>query len=183
MKLTAIFLSLTCLQASHSQKITITVENAPVEKVFKAIKKQTGYTLFYDAQSIKVVKSITMNVKNEGVEEVLKKCFKEQPFTYKIIYKTILIKRTKITTVTNTNGEFYLSAIDKNAKLVFTHTSMEQFKITVKGKTGLTVGLQTKIQESITILKDTAAIYIWGNIDPNHGYLRHHIENKLPLSS
>ncbi|HEX9512288.1 MAG TPA: SusC/RagA family TonB-linked outer membrane protein [Puia sp.] len=58
---------------------------------------------------------------------------------------TVTVKGTKISTVTDDNGEFSLKTIDKNAVLVFTSVNMQAFEIKVEGKMDLEINLKTKI--------------------------------------
>mgnify|MGYP000993140771 CR=1 FL=1 len=48
MKLTAIFLLLACLTAGAKgfSQITLSEKNAPLQRIFKAIQKQSGYDFF-----------------------------------------------------------------------------------------------------------------------------------------
>ena len=51
MRLTAIFLLAACLQAnarSYGQRITLSETNTSLLKVFKEIKKQSGYEFWYE---------------------------------------------------------------------------------------------------------------------------------------
>jgi len=98
MKLTAILLTVACLQvsaAAFSQKITISVKNAPLEKVLKAIKVQTGYYFLYNAEVLKQAKPVTIKVEGAELIDVLNECLDGEPFTYEIDNKTILIKFRK----------------------------------------------------------------------------------------
>lgn len=100
MSITATLL-LTCfLQVgarASSQEITINVKGAPLNKVFQEIKRQTGYTFIYSETMLKVPKKVSMNVRNSPLQEVLSICFASQPFTYKIINKTIVVQPKKKT--------------------------------------------------------------------------------------
>ena len=51
MKLTAIILLAACIQVSaksNAQTVSLSVKDAPLEKVFQAIEKQTGYLFWYN---------------------------------------------------------------------------------------------------------------------------------------
>lgn len=95
MKLTAIFLLGCCLQISangYSQKVTISQKNASLEKVFRAIKKQTGYAFFFDESWMSKASNITLDVKDASLNKVLDICFTNQPLTYSIVGNTIVVK-------------------------------------------------------------------------------------------
>src|SRR6186713_2463277 len=94
MKLTAIIILSACLTASvngYCQKVTISEKNASLEKVFKEIKKQTGYVFFYDVNIFDGAKPVTIQVKDVAIEQVLKEILQDQLLDYSIENKTIAI--------------------------------------------------------------------------------------------
>jgi TonB-linked SusC/RagA family outer membrane protein len=94
MNLTAILLLACSLQISaktYSQGVTLHLENAPLNKVFQEIKKQTGYTFMYTGTMLKKAKKVTIEVKNSPLHEALNLCFSDQPFSYTIIDKTVVL--------------------------------------------------------------------------------------------
>ncbi|MGN6530534.1 MAG: SusC/RagA family TonB-linked outer membrane protein, partial [Ginsengibacter sp.] len=95
MNLTVVVLlsvGMTASATGYSQSITLTVTNAPLEKVFTEIRKQSGYEFFYTTKMLQQAKGVNVRVRNSPVEEVLAICFKDQPFSYSIIGKTIILK-------------------------------------------------------------------------------------------
>lgn len=106
MNFIALLLLACCLQLSahvKSQDITLNVRNAPLDKVFREIKKQTGYTFMYTETMLRETRKVSMNVKNSTLQEVLDICFNQQPFTYMIVDKTVVVQ-PKETPVDNTNN-------------------------------------------------------------------------------
>lgn len=94
MKITTILLFSACLTASAdgiAQKVTLSQKNVKLEKVFREIRKQTGYVFFYDASVLQGAKSVSINVKDESLEEVLKETLQGQPLDFSIEQKTITI--------------------------------------------------------------------------------------------
>ncbi|MEJ7588230.1 MAG: TonB-dependent receptor [Ferruginibacter sp.] len=99
MKLTAFILLTICLQVSAkslSQKVTLSAKDSPLENVIKKIKKQTGYSFFYNADWLQKAKSVTVDVKNMDIEDALTIVFKDQPLSYKVINNTIVLKLKEI---------------------------------------------------------------------------------------
>lgn len=95
MKLTAFFLLVFCLHASadgNAQNISLSEKNVSLEKVFKAIKRQTGYDFWYENKLLQKGEKVTVVVNNKPLEEVLDQCFKNQPFTWSIVGKIIVVK-------------------------------------------------------------------------------------------
>lgn len=98
MKIAFILLLGACLQVcakGYPQQLTITKEKAPLEKVLKEIKSQTGYLFFYDLDVLKKAHPVTIRVKNASLEETLKICFRGQPLDYAIVNKIIIINPKK----------------------------------------------------------------------------------------
>lgn len=95
MKFTAIFLLAASLQVSansYSQKVTLSQKNAVLEKVFRSIKKQTGYSFFFDVAWLQKASPVTIDVKEASLQAALDICFKDQPLTYSIVGNTIVVK-------------------------------------------------------------------------------------------
>ena len=83
MKLTAVLLLAAALQVSarsEGQTVTLEEKNAPLEKVFREIRKQTGYNFLYNDAWLRQAKAITIHVKSVPLTDVLNICFKDQPF-------------------------------------------------------------------------------------------------------
>jgi len=96
MKLTVIIMiaALTNVSAkSYSQIVTLHQKNATVEKVLKAIEKQTGYHFLYDKNDVSKAGGINIELANAPLEEALNQCFKDQPLTYKVFDETIVVKK------------------------------------------------------------------------------------------
>lgn len=96
MKLIAILLFLGCLQVSakgYAQRITLHEKNAPLQKIFKEIKKQSGYLFLYTDELIRDARNTDVVVKNVSLEDALKAAFREQPLTFTIVSKTIIVRR------------------------------------------------------------------------------------------
>lgn len=106
MNFLAILLLACCLQLSahvKSQDITLNVRNASLDKVFREIKKQTGYTFMYTETMLRETRKVSLTVKNSTLREVLDICFARQPFTYLIVDKTVVVQ-PKEAGIKNTNN-------------------------------------------------------------------------------
>ena len=98
MKLSITFILAACLTANargFSQKISIVLQDVPVQQVFDVIRSQSGYQFLYTDKVISKSKPVTINVKDASLEEVLELCFKNQPLVYTIVEKTIVVKFKK----------------------------------------------------------------------------------------
>lgn len=96
MKLLILFFLAGLLQVSangHSQQVSVSGKNLSLEKVFKAIERQTDYVFFYDQDALQNARSITLDLKNVSLNRALTTCFDEQPLKYNIVGKTIVVAR------------------------------------------------------------------------------------------
>lgn len=73
--------------------ITIRQQNAPIEKVFQSIEKQSGYRFFYNETLLLGAGKVTINLQNVSLQEALDACFHNQPLSYAIVDKTIIVKK------------------------------------------------------------------------------------------
>jgi len=95
MKLFASLLLIACLHAgaaAYGQKITISVHNAPLEKVFKEITRQTGYLVFFTDEMLQKAQPVNLDLHDAPLEDVLKQSFQGQPLTYIIRDKAIFLR-------------------------------------------------------------------------------------------
>ncbi|GEO06258.1 hypothetical protein AAE02nite_39220 [Adhaeribacter aerolatus] len=67
-----------------------------MEKVFKSLRKQTGYSFFYRVNLLQKARPVNLQLKGVTLDEALKNCFEGQPFTYEILNKTVIIKPKEI---------------------------------------------------------------------------------------
>ena len=94
MKLTIVLLTVVCLHTTangFAQGITLNEKNAPVEKVFKEITRQTGYVFFYVDGLLNNAKKVTVVTTNSSLDKTLSICFSQLPFSYSIVEKTIVV--------------------------------------------------------------------------------------------
>jgi len=96
MRLTALILMVSLMHvtaASIAQKISLSEKNAPINKIFDQISKQTGYDFLVTRAMITNAKPVDIVVKNQELESVLKKIFEDQPLTYTIRNKSVVVSR------------------------------------------------------------------------------------------
>ena len=97
MKLTAILLLLACLTAAAKgySQITLSEKNAPLQKVFKEIQKQSGYDFFYAYELIERSGTVTIKVNNVSLETAVQECLKGKGLVFDIVNRTVVIKKAK----------------------------------------------------------------------------------------
>jgi TonB-dependent starch-binding outer membrane protein SusC len=99
MKLLILLTVAACLQVSatgYGQTVTLAVKNTPLEKVFKEVKRQTGYSFVYTRDQLKKSLPITCNVVKAELKEVLFICFSNQPLSF-VIEGNYVVVQTKNT--------------------------------------------------------------------------------------
>ncbi|MEO6684272.1 MAG: SusC/RagA family TonB-linked outer membrane protein [Ginsengibacter sp.] len=94
MKLTIVLIFTACLHVSaesYSQKVSLSVQNEALGRVFKKIEKQTGYHFYYKVELVEAANSVSVNVRNSTLEAVLDYILKDEPLNYTIVKKDIII--------------------------------------------------------------------------------------------
>lgn len=94
--LTTVF-TLESAAAGWAQNVTISVKNAPLEKVFLAMRQQTGYQFVYNMQMLQRAGRVTMSVKDTPLEQALKLSLAGQPLSFTIVDSSVVIKPVKET--------------------------------------------------------------------------------------
>ena len=88
MKLTCIFIFITCLNVSASvfsqQKVSMDVKRAKLGKVLKIIEEQSGYHFVYSSANVPVNKDVTLTVKDAPVADILATIFCNSNLKYSI---------------------------------------------------------------------------------------------------
>lgn len=127
MKLTFFFLVISLLTftvKASAQKVSISFNNAKVEKVLSSISKQTGLSIAYSKQIVNLDRKVSIKVENANVNLVLEKLIADTNLNYEIkdnkIYlfekesdgsTPVTTQKKKITgVVTDSNGETIIGA-------------------------------------------------------------------------
>lgn len=100
MKLTFLLFMVAILNASaigYSQTVSFSGKNVRLKTVFSAIRKQTGYVVFYDNHLVKSAQPVTVSLENVSIDALLSATLRGQGLTYSITDKTISIKKTSLT--------------------------------------------------------------------------------------
>ncbi len=95
MKMTAFLMLVACLHisaAALSQGVTLAVRDAPLQKVFIEISRQTGVSIVCNETLLKGTAPVTINVKDVTIQQALDICIKNQPIIYTIRDNNIIIK-------------------------------------------------------------------------------------------
>lgn len=119
MNLIAVLITMTLMQATASsfgQTVTLHKKDADLSEVLKTIRTQTNYTFLYDSKVLKGTKPVSLNLNKASLEEALNACFKDQDLTFKIIEKTVLVKKKETGLLDKVIS--YLNAIDVKGQVL-----------------------------------------------------------------
>ncbi len=157
-RLTSIFMLIICLQlnaAAFSQKLSISVNNASLEEVFRQIRQQSDFMFLYDNELIRKSTPVSLTVRNASLTEVLDKSFKNQPFSYSVIEKNIVIKPIEIliqnTSLTENRAEIRGTVLDQDGG------SLIGASVKVKGTT---IGVSTDVNGNFVINAEPNSILV-----------------------
>lgn len=95
MKLLILLMVAACLQVSargFSQAITLSLRDAPLEKVFTEIKKQSGYSFVYTRSQLEGAARVTISVRGGTINDVLDVTLRNQSLTYVIDGQYIVLQ-------------------------------------------------------------------------------------------
>ncbi|WEK35605.1 MAG: SusC/RagA family TonB-linked outer membrane protein [Candidatus Pseudobacter hemicellulosilyticus] len=94
MRLTVILLTAVLSTAAGnglSQSVSLKVNDATVEQVIAAVKKQTGYVFFYQKKTLQQARPVSISASNLPVKDFLQQAFKDQPFTFAIEGRSVVL--------------------------------------------------------------------------------------------
>ncbi|NII27767.1 SusC/RagA family TonB-linked outer membrane protein [Pseudoflavitalea sp. X16] len=80
----------------ESQVVSLSFKEAPLQKVFAEIRKQTGYSFAYFETDLARAKLVNVNITNARVQDALRTIFQDQPLTYTIIEKVVVVKQKTV---------------------------------------------------------------------------------------
>jgi len=102
--------------ATFAQKLTYAKNGASLEEVFKEIRKQTGYNVFYSNKKIDDTRKIDVHFKDAELKDVLEVCVDRQSLEYTIDDKNIFIKPKDPTFLERLANRW--ASIDANGRVV-----------------------------------------------------------------
>jgi len=108
MKFLVLFGLIVIMQAGatvNSQVIKYKAKNVSLKTALDEIKKQSGYVFFFTYGALDQARPVSVDANGTSLKEALDMCFKNQPLTYKIVEKTIVVQRKKITPASQTKTE------------------------------------------------------------------------------
>lgn len=156
MKLTTFILIISLAQLSartFGQRISLSENNSPMERVLSKISAQSGYNFFYSDSDLKG-KTVNIAVNNASIEETLRSVFSGFPLDYRILKKNIV--------VTKKPEPGLFEKIFSRAAAIDVHGTV----LDEKGKGLAGVNVRTKDNSQFTIT-DAAGTFILRDVAPN----------------
>jgi TonB-linked SusC/RagA family outer membrane protein len=99
MKITAVLFLAFCLSVNaevYSQKISLSLKNAKLERVFSEISNQSNYTFVYTESLLKKSNRITAFQQDVSIDKVLEEVLKGQGLGYSLLNSIVIIKELKL---------------------------------------------------------------------------------------
>lgn len=81
---------------TQEKKITLNLKDATMAEFVKEVKRQTGYTFFYNDKASAEIEPITIQKENATLENVLQEVVGTKGFTFVIEDNTVVIKKTVV---------------------------------------------------------------------------------------
>lgn len=91
-----LFSNSNALGAPLEAAITITEKNVPLEKAFREIKKQSGYSFWYENRVLKQARNVDLALKKASIQQTLEACFDKQPLAYHIVGNVVVVEENPI---------------------------------------------------------------------------------------
>ncbi|MFT3827449.1 MAG: SusC/RagA family TonB-linked outer membrane protein [Chitinophagaceae bacterium] len=121
MRLILLFTIVATLHVSASgfaQNITIKFKNAPIEQVFREIRRQTGFQFVYNVQTLQQAGNVSISVKDVSLEQALKITLSGKPLSFTIIDSSVVIRVVRAVAPASANiaaaNEIGISGVVKN---------------------------------------------------------------------
>ena len=92
-------------------KVTLSDKNKPLSEIFDQIKKQTGYTFFYNNKNLKLQPSASIEIRNGSIEEAMNRLLANRPFTFSIVKRTIVITDLQVPSGTSVTKKENISIV------------------------------------------------------------------------
>lgn len=129
---------LTINASTMAQKISLTLKDVTLDRVFEEITAQTNHRFMYHNDLVELLSTIDIDVQEATLEEVLSEVFKDLSLTYRVIAGTVVVNQSTKTIRRE------LNAVQQSRPITGTVTDyrgqpLEGASISVKGISGRTV--------------------------------------------
>jgi TonB-linked SusC/RagA family outer membrane protein len=115
--------------------ITITEKNVSLEKAFKEIKKQSGYSFWYENKVLKQARNVDLALKKASLQQTLQACFEKQPLAYHIVGTVVVVEEKEPATATLSVTKSDLQIVVKGRVTDNTGAAIPNASVIIKGTT------------------------------------------------
>lgn len=103
------------INISHSQKISLNIDNKPLKEILNEISRITDYEFVYSNSLDNINSLVSIKCKNLPIEDILKQILKNKKISFKIEKKNIALTPSSL--LIDTSTEFYMRGIITDEKL------------------------------------------------------------------
>src|SRR5690606_17344127 len=76
-------------------RLTLAVENTPVQEVLKSIEEQTGYRFFYNNDEIDITLRVNISLDQVPLKKGLAQLFKKLPYSFSVLDNKVILVHPK----------------------------------------------------------------------------------------
>lgn len=173
--LTTLLLTICIMQVcanGFAQKITLNRQNISLKQLFRELKKQTGYRVFYSDQKINDQEKFDANFKNVPLEQVLDHVLEIQNAKFSIKDKTIIVKKkeTSIRPGSSKNIDVVGRVTDEEGRpLVGATVTIAVYSSDDKKNGDFSLNIQGK--KAITVTDDHGVFYLKNVNERSHVFI------------
>lgn len=141
MKLVFLFTTVATLQVSASgwsQNVTMRLKNAPIEKAFQEMRRQTGFQFVYNTTMLQQAGNVNITVKNTPLDQALKLTLSGKSLSYSIIDSSVVIRSAPVNVETPVQQDAIIQTITIGVTGVVKNTEgqpLQEVSVVVKGTT------------------------------------------------
>jgi len=155
--------------SSFAQKVTLSERNVSLIKIFKEIKKQSGYTFFYETALLKNTHNVTVSVKDQPLETVLEQVLSNQSLTYSFSGKIIILEKRVMPLTSPIVPKLAVPATEIKGKIVDENGKpIPNANVTIKNTTK---SVSTSADGSFSIMVPDNSVLVFSYV----GYLKQEV--------
>jgi TonB-linked SusC/RagA family outer membrane protein len=141
MKLTTLMIFIGLLQVSAStygQHMNFTAKDISIDKLFKELKKQSGYSFLYKSEALKDLPNVNVEIHDASMDEVMQQVLKDKPLDFLIIDKNVVVRRKP-------DEPNVAPTVQKAATIIYVGKVWDEFKKPMPGVSVRIKGLPTGV--------------------------------------
>lgn len=138
MKITILLLTVFLIQVKaegFAQEVTLHEKNVSLKDFFSKIRRQTGYNVLYENNKVNDAVRVTANFSKAPLVNVLNSILESNALSYKIVNKTIVVRKAEIPLIDKIVDFFKSTDIDGKILDAETRSEVPNVSVTLKGTT------------------------------------------------